>query len=157
MYINDILEQRGLQLNKTKLARHAAKEDGLARLIYGSREKLEEWQGIQRSPVFDPCDYVVAFVNLPKSRARLVGVYEKEGDTQGPFSAERCLSNGIISRELFSVMPRREKERYVYKLARMPEYDDLQGYVIYWGKSRMWHQWAHKQRKEIISEPAASQ
>ena len=63
MYINDELEQRGLQLGKAKLARHGAKEPAFLRLIQ-NREKLEEWQRIQKNPVFDKCDYVVSFFAL---------------------------------------------------------------------------------------------
>ena len=58
-----LLTQLGKGKSKTKLGsmRHTTKEEGLARYIARSVENLEEWQKVQRNPVFHDCEFIIGF------------------------------------------------------------------------------------------------
>lgn len=141
---------------KTKLARHTTKDAELGYYIGGSDENLEEWQRIQRKPVFHPCKYVVGFRGVDDREARLVGVYQNvSGDTPQPQTAERLLSDQRISEGLFAVLPKRGEKRHYYDLHKVWDARDLpEPLIIRWSDAPQgamaWHQWADKNRKEII-------
>lgn len=148
--------------NKTKLARHTTRAGGypdLAAYINASDENLEDWQRIQRKPVFHPCIYVVGLREDGDCNARLVGVYQKLGENPEPQSTGSLVANKRITETLARALPYSGEKRYYYNLRRIWSAADLpKPIIIRWRNSSkgriIFHQWAHKRHKvpkEVIS------
>ena len=138
-----------LEGRKTKLVRHTTKEEGLARYIARSVENLEEWQKVQRNPVFHDCEFIIGFRGEADCEARMIGVYKNiSGNNAQPHSVEQLVSDGRISQALADVLPNKNEPRYFYDLQKVwPE-----SVVVDWGKGTLsWCQWADRNPKEIIS------
>jgi hypothetical protein len=104
---------------------------------------LEAYQSYQSKPVFDECDYVVSFIGLEQSKARLYGVYRVKGRKPASEMTLPITPNGL---ELAS------STDYYYELEEVRSFDDLRGRVVIdWGASSLsWHQWWTGKDKEVI-------
>lgn len=137
MNIVELLKLRGLDTGKRiKLVRHQDRRYDLYELW--TTGHLETYQACQSKPILD-CDYMVSFIGLPNSKARLYGVY-------------RILSR---SRVADTVLPRsypisENPEHWFYQLEKEQGFEDLEErVVIAWGQStRSWHQWLTE--KEVV-------
>lgn len=141
--IKEILVLRGLDTTKRiKLVRHL--ETRRFNLYeFHKTGLLELYQSYQSKPVFDQCDYIVSFIGMENSKARLVGVYEVTG-VQPAQSAPLPLNIASQYPEMFP------PNGYFYVLKRLSGFEDLiERVVIDWGKSALaWHQWLSS--KEIV-------
>lgn len=118
---SDILENA-----KVKIVRHKDNRAGY-RHITKDREALLEYQKEQGSDIFKGCDYIVSFIGGERKRAVFLGV--------------------------FKVGPHVERDgKIYYELEQISEFSDLvDRLVIDWGNNAIaWHQWYHKQPKEVI-------
>lgn len=139
--IRELLENRGLDLTKPiKVIRHQDKRFPLYRMMVESH--LETYQRFQSKPVFN-CDVIVSFIGLERSASRLLGVYEVSGSQP----ASRVRTPDYPYRRAHS----KGTENY-YDLDKLSGFEDLEERVIIdWGRStRSWHQWLHRQDKEVI-------
>lgn len=134
--IVDLLQLYGFDLKcRSKLVRHQDKRWDSQRLL---REGwLETYQSFQGKPVFDDLDYIISFVGIGGTRARLVGVYQvlgrQPGDT-APFPAACPYPEWRWS--------------HFYKLERQSAYEPLEHRVIIeWGRGAIaWHQYTTNKR-----------
>jgi hypothetical protein len=130
--IYELLGPRGLDLNaKVKLVRHQDKRFDLQ--LFEREGVIELYQSYQGKPIFN-CDYIVSFIGLDNSRARLFGVYRVRGSCP---ASEKPLPAGCKYPEVYSA------GGLFFDLERLPGFEDLIGrLVIDWGRSALaWHQW----------------
>jgi hypothetical protein len=139
--LQELLFHRGLPRDaRTKLVRHQDARWDLQHLL--AHGHFDIYQEHQSKPVFE-CDFIISFIGLANSQARLVGVYAVDG-REGPRSFEPP------PEFLYPDMP---LGQYRYKLTRVPGYEDLERRVVIdWGGStRAWHQWlAPKEVVEVL-------
>lgn len=89
------------------------------------------------------CDVIVSFIGVARSTSRLFGVYEV-GDTRPALDVKT------------PEYPYRENHNELtdiyYNLTKLIGFEDLEQRVIVdWGKStRSWHQWLHRNDKEVV-------
>lgn len=137
--IVELLSLRKFDVNcKIKLVRHQDKRYDISKLI---RDGLFElYQSYQSRPVFD-CDYIVSFLGIEGSKARMIGVYQVKD--RKPASAYPLPSD-------FSHPEFATDNRYYYILEEVKGFEDLNGRVVIdWGGSPLaWHQWLTE--KEVI-------
>lgn len=140
--ILDLLQLRGYDSKRpAKLVRHQDSRWDVHDLL--RRGWFETYQARQSKPVFDGCEYIVSFVGLEGTKARLVGVYRV---------GKRISADDL---PLPPDCPYTEWTRspYFYELTREPGYEDLENrIVIEWGKAALaWHQWlSNKELFEIL-------
>lgn len=137
MNIVELLKLRGLDTSKRiKLVRHLDQRYDLYELM--TNGQLERYQACQGHPVLE-CDYMVSFIGLPRSTARLYGVYKIMSRSR---VSDVTLEAGFPIAE--------PPENYFYHLERDTRFDDLEERVVIdWGGSaRSWHQWLSE--KEVI-------
>jgi len=137
--ILDLLQLQGFDLTRRfKLVRH--QEGGNDLHDFLRRGWLEAYQGFQHRPVFNRVDFIVSFIGVGRTQARLVGVYEVVGCKPG--HAGR-LPEGCPHKEWLEL-------DYFYEMRRVPGFEELEHrVVIEWGKgTRRWDQWP--QNKEVV-------
>jgi hypothetical protein len=139
--ILDLLKLRGFDLSsRFKLIRH--QQAGIDFHDYLRSGWLQTYQSFQRRPVFHNVDFVVSFIGVAGTHARLAGVYEVTGRRPGN---DGDLPDGCPPHW-------REFDHY-YEMRRVPGFEDLERRVIIdWGKgTRRWDQWpTNKPVVEII-------
>ena len=107
-----------LEGRKTKLVRHTTKEEGLARYIARSVENLEEWQKVQRNPVFHDCEFkgskckcfLAASTTAQRQVAAMVAEYADKPRMPSRFAVKFRVAkghNGIASPKTSTVVWRR--------------------------------------------------
>ena len=115
-----------LKSAKVKLVRH---KDHRAeyRDVIKDKEKLLAYQREQPKDVFGDCDYIISFIGLERRRSVLFGIFKVNGAEQ-------------------------RDGKYFYNLQSVEGFEDLvDRLVIDWGANAIaWHQWHHKQAKEVI-------
>lgn len=118
---SDVLEHA-----KVKVVRHKDSREEY-RHVMKDRQALLEYQKEQGRDVFKECDYIVSFIGIERKRSVFVGVFK-------------------INKS------RPHAGKYFYDLTPVPEFDSLiDRLIIDWGdNTRAWHQWYHKQEKEVI-------
>ena len=127
--LKSLIESQSDILNgkRVKLVRHKDdREEYRERIKH--RESLLIYQEEQTSEVFKECDYIISFVGQDRNRSVLFGIFKV---------------NGVRDR----------KGEYIYyDLEEIHDLDYLNDRVVIdWGSSaRGWHQWYHKQDKEIV-------
>ncbi len=89
------------------------------------KEKFMAYQSHQHKPVFKDVDYIVSFIAEHGTLARFVGVYKV-----GAYNSDS----------------------QTYEIVELQGFDELKERVIIeWGKSSLsWHQWLHKNDKEVV-------
>jgi hypothetical protein len=116
---------------RSKLVRHQDKHWNSHDLL--RRGWLEAYQSFQNKPVFDNLDYIVSFVGLGGTHARLLGLYK--------VCARRPGESGALP----AGCPHVEWQRsvYYYELERQPGFEALEHrLVIEWGRGALaWHQY----------------
>jgi hypothetical protein len=138
--ILDLLQLRGHDSGRpAKLVRHQDSRLDVHDLL--RRGWFEAYQARQSKPIFDGCEFIVSFVGLEGTKARLIGVYRVDGRRTD--ATQLPLPPGCPYTEW-------TKSPYYYELTRAPGYEDLENrVVIEWGKGALaWHQWLSN--KEII-------
>lgn len=139
--IKELLALRNLDINKKiKLVRHLdTRRIDLHHLH--QEELLNLYQCYQSNPVFDKCEYVVSFLGIENSKAKLIGVYKVN---ERKLAVEKPLPSNFKYPEIFP------PNGYYYELEPVNGFEDLNGrVVINWGGSTLaWHQWLTE--KEII-------
>lgn len=110
---------------KVKLVRHKDTRTEY-RDIQKDRDALLEYQKQQAKEIFRDVDYIISFIGLEGSKAVFFGVFRV----------------GSVSRK---------NNEYYYDLQEETVFEDYkERMVIDWGKAAIsWHQWYHKQEKEI--------
>lgn len=137
--ILELLRTRGLDTDaRVKLVRHQDKRYDVLELE--RKGLLELYQSYQSRPVFE-CDYIVSFIGLENSLARLHGVYrvgERLKASERPLAAD------------FEYPGFAPPNGHFYELSGVPGFEDVIGrVVIAWGGSPLaWHQWL--KNKEVI-------
>ncbi len=131
--IIDLLEIKGLDCSRRKtikLVRHKDRRVDLDALLRGGH--IETYQSIQGSPIFN-CDYVVSFMGLDGSLARLLGVYRVGGHRQ----VQKADMTTLPCRDLVG------EDDIIYELSEVPGFEDFkERLIIDWGKNAIsWHQW----------------
>ena len=111
---------------KVKLVRHKDSRAEYRELIK-DRDGLLSYQKEQSKPVFHECDYIISFIGKERMKSILFGIFKVNGSIK---------KNG----------------KYFYKLEELTEFEYLSNRVVIdWGSNALaWHQWYHKQPKEII-------
>jgi hypothetical protein len=130
--IVDVLRVCGFDSNcHSKLVRHQDKRWESHDLL--RRGWLDGYQSFQARPVFDNLDYVISFIGVGGTQARLVGVYKVLGRRPG--------SSGVLP----PGCPYLEwkDNPYFYELERQPGFEALEHrVVIEWGRGVLaWHQY----------------
>ncbi|RAK62422.1 GIY-YIG nuclease family protein [Hymenobacter edaphi] len=131
--MQELLYARGLpRTAPTKLVRHRDTSGtmDIHDLYRNHRPAFLDYQRQQGNRVFDKCDFVVACLGEPGSRARFVGVFRVQG----------------IERET--------EEHVYYNLVEVPGFADLKERVIFdWGKAAIsWHQWLRPEAGKTVLE-----
>lgn len=135
--IEELLKLRGLDTTKKiKLVRHKdarQKKTVNGEDIEGSpydwyrndKEKFMAYQSHQHKEIFKDVEYIVSFIGENGTLARFVGVYKV-----GAYN----------------------KATQTYELVEESGFDELKERVIIdWGQSSLaWHQWLHKNDKEVV-------
>ena len=137
--ILDLLKLQGFDLARSfKLVRHQEGRYDLHDFL--RRGWLEAYQGFQSRPVFDNVDFIVSFIGVGRTLARLVGVYEVLNRRPGP---DGHLPEACPHREWLNL-------EYFYEMRRLPGFEDLEHrLVIEWGRgTRRWDQWPRN--KEVV-------
>ncbi len=137
MNIEELLKLRGLDTSKKiKLVRHQDQRYDLYELM--TTGQLETYQACQSKPILD-CEYMVSFIGMPHSKARLYGVYKVLSRSR---VGDICLPSSYKLKE--------DPENWFYKLEKVEGFEDLEERVIIdWGQSiRSWHQWIKE--KEVV-------
>ena len=111
---------------KVKLVRHKDNRKEYRDLIKDKSELLE-YQREQSKEVFKDCDYIISFIGQEGTKSLLFGIFKV---------------NGI----------EKTGESNFYNLEKVQGFEYLvDRVVIDWGSSaRKWHQWYHKQPKEVV-------
>ena len=126
--LQDILSLKTdlLKNSRVKLVRHKDNRYEYKDLIKDKSELLK-YQRQQSKEVFKDCDYIISFIGLERRKSLLFGVFKV---------------NGI----------EKTGDHFYYDLVQIPEFDYLvDRVVIDWGDNAIaWHQWYHKQPKEVI-------
>lgn len=140
MDIVELLELRGLDTSKkVKLVRHQDSRYDVYELM--TNGQLEIYQACQSRAVLE-CDYMVSFIGLSRSTARLYGVYRV---------LERSHIADVSLPDDFPIPE--PPENFFYKLERDTRFHDLEERVVIdWGAStRAWHQWlSQKEVMEVL-------
>lgn len=135
--IGELLKLRGLDTTKKiKLVRH--KDARQTKMVNGEeiegspydwyrkdKEKFMAYQSHQHKEVFKDVDYIVSFIGENGTLARFVGVYKV-----GAYNSDS----------------------QTYEIVELQDFDELKERVIIeWGQASLaWHQWLHKNDKEIV-------
>ncbi|WP_084523966.1 GIY-YIG nuclease family protein [Adhaeribacter aquaticus] len=111
---------------KVKLVRHKDSRKEYRELIK-DKAKLLEYQREQSKEVFKDCDYIISFIGQEGTKSLLFGIFKV---------------NGVEKLE----------DSFYYNLEQVHDIDSLvDRVVIDWGDNAIaWHQWYHKQPKEIV-------
>ena len=116
--------------SKIKLVRHKDSRKEYKDIIK-DRAALLEYQKEQGNPVFKNTDYIISFIGQEGTKSLLFGFFKVNG-----------------------VEKNSQNNKYYYDLeeVKLKELDDfIDRVVINWGSSTIsWHQWYHKQNKEIV-------
>lgn len=136
--IVDLLRICGFDASsRSKLVRHQDKRWDSHDLL--RRDWLDTYQSFQSRPVFDNLDYIITFIGVGGTQARLVGVYKVLGRRPG--------KTGVLP----TACPYQEWQdtEYFYELERQPGFEALEHRaVIEWGRGALaWHQ--HTTNKPI--------
>lgn len=137
--IIDLLKVCGLDpACRSKLVRHKDYRLDLHGLL--RRGWLDAYQSFQSRPVFDNLDYVISFVGVGGTQARLVGVYKVLGRRAGK---DGILPPGCPYTEW-------KESAHFYELERQTGFEALEHRaVIEWGRAALvWHQ--HTTNKPVI-------
>jgi len=130
----ELLRQCGLSVesSRIKLVRHRG--DELDMEVLRQEGWFETYQRFQGKPVFDACDYIVAFVGEQAMASRFVGVYKVGACVP---AAPSLLPPGCPYPEWGM------GARFCYEMTKCPGFEDLEDrLVIDWGKGALaWHQW----------------
>jgi hypothetical protein len=130
--IKELLAMRGLDTEaRIKLVRHKDARHDLEDVW--RKNLISLYQSYQSRPIFDGVQYVVSFIGMSQSKARLLDVHRVEGRKA---ASDAPLPAGF---EFPWFMPDRG---YFYTLRGVPGFDDLKGRVVIdWGRSAIsWHQ-----------------
>lgn len=96
--INALLEEAGLDLVKTKLARHGGGGNKIDH--FGAwlerRVDFEQYQSIQVKPVFDGADHLASFAVDPTGKTVFLGIYRVRGRLDAPVGEVERLTSTII-------------------------------------------------------------
>lgn len=137
--ILDLLRLKGFDTDKRfKLVRH--QEAGFNLHDFLLRGWLEAYQGFQHRPVFDKVDFIISFIGVGRTQARLVGVYEVISRKPGHAGH---IPDGCPRRDWLDLP-------YFYEMRRVQGFEELEHRVIIeWGKgTRRWDQWPTD--KEVV-------
>ena len=121
----EILKMRGLDTDpkRIKMVRHQHPPWDLSELI--RRGQFDTYQWVQRKTIFHDCSFVVSFLGLEKSYAKLIGVYRIVGQDD---IKEDTWPQGF----LYPEMPC--ENNCVYQVEMLQEFNDLNNrLVIDWG------------------------
>lgn len=141
MNLKEILVMRGLDVNsKIKLIRHQDNEYDIEKLY--SLGMLDTYQRIQSKDVFKECNFVVSFIGIENSNAKLIGVY-KVADIKKV--SEVDLPSNFIYKDMY------RDDYFCYQLEKVEGFEDIiDRLIIKWGNgTRSWHQWLRD--KEVVS------
>jgi len=137
--IVELLEIKGLDCSKKiKIVRHQDNRYDIEEMY--SLGQIPVYQSYQAKPIFE-CDYIVSFIGLSESLARMVGVFRVNGRTaarEAPFPLDFSYQDTIGPNDVF------------YDLVEVSGFEDLKDRVVIdWGKGALaWHQWLSD--KEIV-------
>jgi hypothetical protein len=125
---------------RSKLVRHQDRRWDSHDLF--RRGWLDTYQCFQSRPVFDNVDFVISFLGVGGTQARLIGIYKVLG--RSPGSSGR-LPDGCPYAEW-------RNSSYFYELARQPEFETLENrVVIEWGRAaQAWHQYTTNKRVDRV-------
>ena len=130
--IVDVLRMFGFDPScRSKIVRHQDKRYESHELL--RRGWLDTYQCFQSKPVFDNLDYIISFIGVGGTQARLLGVYKILGRRVGNIGA---LPLGCPYKEW-------QSNPYYYELERQPGFETLEHRVIIeWGPAtQAWHQY----------------
>jgi len=130
--IVDVLRMFGFDPScRSKIVRHQDKRYESHELL--RRGWLDTYQCFQSKPVFDNLDYIISFIGVGGTQARLLGVYKILGRRVGNIGA---LPPGCPYKEW-------QTNPYYYELERQPGFETLEHRVIIeWGPAtQAWHQY----------------
>ena len=142
--ILDLLAHCGFARScRAKLVRHQDQRYDVHELLRSGW--LETYQSYQSKPVFSGVEYIISFVGVGGTAARLVGVYRVAGPP--------CPS-GEVPVPRGCPYPEWQQSELYYDLRRQEAFEEFENRaVIDWGGGTLaWHQWAtNKQVIEILA------
>ena len=146
LYLSDIINRTGLNLNRIKLIRHSLNQD-LFRCCY-EKGFLKEYTQIQSENFSRGYDYWLVFIGGQGTSAKLIAFYKVV--TSEPISPE-MMPKGYPAAEMFYT------EDYCYTLENVDILDDLiDRLIIDWGKGTLsWHQKATNEKPVLAIQENA--
>ena len=130
----EVLKMRGLDVDngKIKIVRHQHPPWDLSELI--RRGQFDIYQWVQSKSIYHKCEFVVSFLGIEKTKAKLIGVYRILGFNH--------INNHKWPDEfIFQDIP--TGKGFFYHNEKVENFSDFENrLVIDWGASpRAWHQW----------------
>ena len=143
MNLSEIFKMRDFDISKTKLVRHKDNKTHDLKIIYEAG-KVMDYQSVQSKDVFLNCDYIVSFLGIESSKAKLIGIYKITGRTKVQFINA---PKDFPYPDFYNT-----PEDYYYEMEELNLLDDLkERLIIDWGKAAIkWDQWLKDNDKEII-------
>jgi hypothetical protein len=138
--IVDLLQLFGFDAKcRSKLVRHQDKRWDMHDLL--RRDWFDAYQSFQLKPRFDNLDYIISFVGVGGTRARLAGIFKVVGRQPGGMG---ILPSGCPHIEWKDIP-------YFYELERQAGFEALEHrVVIEWGRGALaWHQYT---TNKIVTE-----
>ncbi len=143
LLLKDILELRGVDTNKNiRVVRHQDSNRDIHE-IYRKGE-MDIYQAIQFRPKFDGAEYLVSFIGIENTKARLIGLYECQGKKRLIDLPEMPPSH-LYEKEY-------EAQYTWYDLKRVSVLDDFKDrLIIKWGTPSSTRSWVQKKLdKEVL-------
>ncbi|MBA9078199.1 GIY-YIG nuclease family protein [Rufibacter quisquiliarum] len=126
--LQDILDFKSdlFRNSKVKMVRHKDSRREYRDLIK-DKSKLLEYQREQSKEVFKDCDFIISFMGQEGTKSLLFGIFKV---------------NGVEKRETSFYYDLEQVDGFEYLVDRV---------VVDWGDNAIaWHQWYHKQPKEVV-------
>jgi len=134
MTLIEILKMKGLDVDSSriKIVRHQSPPWDLSELVRRGQFEIYQWE--QKKDVFKNCDYVITFLGMPGTKAKLIGIYRLTG-------VQKRKIRSWPENFPFQNMP--IESNFQYHAEKLVIFEDIENrLVIDWGKStRSWHQW----------------
>lgn len=148
MKLQELLVNKGINLERTKLIRHNMSSEEIA--TYYSKGQIETYQTIQRPSRFKNCDTVISFLGTEGTNGIFLGCYNIDGFTQ--FDSGK-LPNG------FSIDLGADTDCVIFNLEKTDILAELQNrLVIDWGKGTInWCQNATTEKDILEIRPVISE
>ena len=147
MNLQELLNNKEIDLSKTKLVRHNMSDDIVS--LNWERGHFDIYQSVQSKERFKNCEYIISFLGTAGKNATFVGCYKVLGFS--PLDKTKLPAD-------FAYDGFREDREYVfYTMEKLDVLHDLENrLVIEWKNPRAWHQHATNEMEVLFIQPSQS-